>query len=102
MCREHHLPSYQRKLVRTVLEQFVLPLRGGDDVRVAVADADGDDPGDAIEVAFAGFIPDVLLFAFDQHDGFLVIEKEAGAEIFLALGEDFGGGGAGVGLGLVR
>jgi hypothetical protein len=71
-------------------------------VGVAVADADSRDAAEAVEVAFASVVPDVLHFALHDHDGLLVVEEEAGVEELLALREDRGGGRAGVRGGRVR
>ena len=84
-----------------VLQRFVLLVRRGDDVRMAMADADGDDAAEAVEIAFAGFVPDILHLALHDHDRLLVVEKDAGVQELLAQGEHFLGGRAGVGLRLM-
>ncbi len=72
------------------------------DFGVAVADADGDDAAEAVEVLFAGFVPDVLHFSFDDHERVFVEVEEGGVEVFVAEGDGVGLGGAGVGAGFVR
>src|SRR5579871_1792173 len=84
-----------------MLIDFVLLVRSRDDVGMAVADTDGDDAADAVEVAFAGFVPDVLHGALDEHEGRLVVEKDAGVYELFAQCEDFGGRGACVFAGLM-
>ena len=42
-------------------------------------DGDGDDAGEGVEVLLAGFVPDVLHVAFDDHQGLAVIGDQARA-----------------------
>jgi len=70
-----------------VLERGILLVRRGNDVRMAVADADGHDATEAVEVAFPGVVPDILHAALDDHDRLLVVEEEAGVEVLLAQRE---------------
>jgi hypothetical protein len=60
------------------------------------------DAAEAVEVAFAGVVPDILHFALHDHDGLFIVEEESGVEELLALREHGGGGRAGVGCGRVR
>ena len=87
---------------RRVLERGVLGLGGGDDVWVAVADADGHDAAETIEVAAPGVVPDILHVSLYDHERLAVIEEEAGVEELLALREHLRGGRAGVDLRAVR
>ena len=73
-----------------------------DDLRMTMADGDGDDAGEAVEVLLAGFVPEVLHLAFDDQQRVLVVGEQARREILLAQGEDFGLGRAGVGFRFVR
>src|SRR6476619_2347690 len=41
-----------------MLQGFILPPYSLDDMRMAMSDADRDDPSQAIQVTFAAFIPD--------------------------------------------
>ena len=63
-----------------MLQHFVLLVRGGDHVRMAMADADRHDAAEAIEVALAGVVPDILHLALHDHDRLLVIEKNTGVQ----------------------
>ena len=85
-----------------VLERGVLGVGGGEDVRVAVADADGHNAAEAVEVAFAGGVPDVLHFALHDHERLLIVEEKAGVEELFALREHLIERGTGVGLRLMR
>ena len=55
--RDHGLIG---KAGRDVLKPVNLLLRAGDDPRIAMADADGHDPAEEIEILLALYIPDVL------------------------------------------
>src|SRR5436305_12118157 len=79
-----------------MLHRFVLPVRGGDDVRMTMSDADGHDAAESVEVALAHLVPDVLHAAFNQHDRFFVVEENAWVHELLALGENFLSGGTGI------
>ena len=87
---------------RRVLERFVLPPRGLDDVRMAMSDADRDDAAESIEIALARLIPDILHPALDEHERLLVVEKNSGIEKFLPKRENLVSGGTRVGVGLKR
>ncbi len=63
-----------------VLERGGLIVRGGDDLRMTMADADGDNAAEAVEVALAGLVPDILHAALHEHDRFFVVEKDAGIQ----------------------
>ena len=84
-----------------MLERLVLPARRGEDVWVAVADRDGGDAGEGVEVAPALVIPDVLAFSLHDHERLLVHVEQGGVKELLAEAIDFFSRGAGVGLGLV-
>ena len=64
-------------------------------------DADGDDSAEAIEIAAAFFVKNILSLAFHQHHRLFVIEENAGIEKFAAELQNFIGGGAGVGFWLM-
>ncbi len=85
-----------------MLERGVLGVGSGEDVRVAVADADGHNAAEAVEVAFAGGVPDILYFALHDHDRLLITEEQAGVEELFALREDLIERGTDVGLRLMR
>ncbi len=55
--RDHRLV---RKAGGDVLKPVNLRLRAGDDPRIAMADADGHDPAEEIEILLAVYIPHVL------------------------------------------
>ena len=80
-----------------VLDEAGLGDEGGGDFGVAVADGDGADAAEAVEVTAAGFVEEVLHFAFDGHEGVFVEEEDALVEDGFAAGEEVGFGGAGVG-----
>ena len=64
-------------------------------------DAHRHDAAEAVEVAFAGFVPDILHRALDQHDRVFVVEKNPGVHELPAQRENFRGGRPGVFLGLM-
>jgi hypothetical protein len=80
-----------------VLDEAGLGGEGGGDFGMAVTDGDGADAAEAVEVAAAGFVEEVLHFAFDGHEGVFVEEEDALVEDGFAAGEEVGFGGAGVG-----
>ena len=80
-----------------VLVEFALFVARGNDVRMAVTDADGDDAAETVEVALALFVPHVLTVAFHDHERLLVIEEDARVHELLAQGQHFVGGRPGVG-----
>ncbi len=82
-----------------VLEGPILLFDGGNDLRVAMADADSDDASEAVEIAFAGFIVEVLHMPLDEHDGIFVEGKKGRGEVLLPGFEYFLPAGAGIGLG---
>src|SRR5260370_37583354 len=86
---------------RRVLQGLVLAARGFNDVRMAMADADGYDAAETIEITFAGIIPDILHLPFHNHERLFVVEKNAGVEGLLAQSERFLGRRAGVRVGIV-
>ena len=81
---------------RRVLEDFILFPRRGNDVRMAMPNADGHNATNAVEVTLARVVPDVLHRAFDEHDGFFVVEKNSGIHELLAQREHFVGGRTGI------
>src|SRR5262249_47358093 len=74
---------------RGMLQHFVLAIRGGDDVRMAMADANGDDSTEAVEVALARVVPDVLHLSLDEHERLLVVEEDSGIQKLLSKREHF-------------
>ena len=84
-----------------MLQQFVLPPRRLDHVRMAMAHADGDNAAQRIQITAAFVVKEVLGFAFHQHHRFLVIEEQAGTEELAAQLQDLVKGRAGVGFGLI-
>src|SRR6516225_11952910 len=71
-----------------MLERFILFLRSGNNVGMAMSYANRDNSAEAIEVSFACIIPDVLEFSFHQHQRLFVIEEDSRVEELLAQGED--------------
>ena len=71
-----------------VLVEFALFGARGNDVRMAVTDANGDDTAEAVEVALALFVPDVLSVAFHDHERLFIIEEDAGVHELLAQHEN--------------
>src|SRR6185369_114433 len=84
-----------------MLQGFVLLASRLDDVRVAMADTDRYDTAEAVEIALAGVVPDVLHFAFHQHQRLFVVKEDAGIDELLSQGENLVGGRAGIRLGLM-
>ena len=84
-----------------VLEGLALVAHRFQDMRVAVADGDGGDAGKGVEVTPALLVPDVLAFAFHDHQRLLVEVEERRVQELLAQAIDFVGGRAGVRFGLV-
>src|SRR5260370_7573398 len=74
---------------RRVLQGLVLAARGFNDVRMAMADADGYDAAETIEITFAGIIPYILHLPFHNHQRLFVVEKNAGVEELFAQSEHF-------------
>ena len=58
-------------------------------------------PPKRIEIAPAGFVPDILHLSLHDHERLLVVEKDPGVEELLAQAQHLVGGRAGVGLRLV-
>ena len=73
---------------RRVLQTAGLLANALHDLRVAVADADRDDAGEAIQVLLARLVPHVLHVAFDDHQRIAVIRDDAGRQILMAEGQD--------------
>ena len=73
-----------------------------DNIRMAVADRDRDDPGEGIQILLAGLVPEVLHLAFDNHQWLGIIRNQARRKILLAKCDDFSFRGAGVRLRLLR
>src|SRR5580765_7712821 len=86
---------------RRMLQRLVLAAYRFKQMRMAMANADGYDSTQTIEVSLTAVIPDVLHLAFHNHQRLFVIEKDAGIEELLAQSEHFFGGRAGVGSGFV-
>jgi len=66
-----------------------------------MADAHGYDSAEAVEISLLGVVSDVLHFAFHEHDGLLVVQKNSGIQKLFAQGEDLAGGWTGVRCGLM-
>ena len=62
---------------------------------MAMAHADRHDAAEAVEIALARFVPDVLHLALDEHERLLVVEKDAGVQELFAQRQHFVGGRAG-------
>jgi hypothetical protein len=73
-----------------VLDEFVLLGDGGVHLGVAMADAHGANAAEAIEVAASGFVPDILHFALNEHEGLFVEREDGLVEDLLAAGEEVG------------
>src|SRR5262249_10811767 len=58
-------------------------------LRMAMADRNGDDTGEAVEILFAGFIPQVLQMPFNDEQRLLVIGDQARREVLPAQGKHF-------------
>ncbi len=52
---------------RRVLQSANLGLNLLDHLRMAMADGDGHDPRETVEILLAGFVPNVLAFALDDE-----------------------------------
>ena len=72
-----------------MLQRFVLFVGGGDNIRMTMADADRDDSAERIEIAPAGFVPDVLHLPLHDHERLLVVEKNSRIQELLAQLEHF-------------
>ena len=72
-----------------VVDRLVLPVRGLHHFRVAVPDADGDDAAEAVEIAAAGFVEEILRLAFDDGDRLLVVMENRRIHELVAEREDF-------------
>ena len=83
-----------------MLERFILPSRGLDDMRMAMSNADRDDAAESIEIALARLVPDILHPPLDEHQWLLVVEKNSGIEKLLPKREDLVSGGTRVRVGL--
>src|ERR1041385_673837 len=79
-----------------MLEGFILPARGINDMRVAMSNANGHYAAQTIEVSLAGVVPHILHSALNQHDGLFVIKKKAGIEKLLSQRQDLLSRGAGI------
>jgi hypothetical protein len=66
-------------------------------LRVCVADADGEDAAEAVEVAVALVVPDVLPLAADERERLLVVHRDGGEEKLFVLLDDLGAGRLGLG-----
>src|SRR6185436_16199797 len=84
-----------------MLKGFVLFAGRFDDMGVAMADADGDDAAEAVQVTSARVVPYVLHFAFDEHQRLFVVEEDAWVDELLAQGQHLVGGRSTVGFGFV-
>jgi len=73
-----------------------IDLRGdfAGDLGVAVADGDGQDAAEEIEVLVAVEIPEVLHLAAVGDQGLLEVVGDRGPEVFFVLGDDFVAAGA--------
>ncbi len=60
-----------------------------DDFRMAMADADGDDAGERVEIPPARLVPHVLHVAFDDHQRLAVVRDHAGRQILMPQREHF-------------
>ena len=60
-----------------------------DDLRMAVADGDGDDAGEGVEILLARLVPQVLHVPFDDQQRIAVVRDQAGRQILLPQGEHF-------------
>ncbi len=67
-----------------MLQRFVLLAHRFEHVRMTMADADGGDAGEAVEIAPAFFVPDILAFAFHQHQRLFIKMKKRWIEKFFA------------------
>jgi len=72
-----------------VLKRAELLAHAARDLRVAVPDRHAHDSGEAIEVALAGFVPEVLHVALDHEQRVAVVGPQAGREELLAKREHF-------------
>jgi hypothetical protein len=66
-----------------------------------MADGDGGDAGESVQVTPAVFVPDVLAFAFYDHERLLIEVEQGRVQILLAQAIDFVGRRASIGSGLV-
>ena len=87
-----HLEERDRRMQingRRVLELADLLFDLRHDLRMAMADRDADDAGEAVEVLLAALVPQVLHVAFDHEQRILVVGNEAGRQILTTQGEHF-------------
>src|SRR5215813_14125698 len=65
---------------RRVLQEFILPPRCLDHVRMTVTDADGRNATERIKISASTLVEDVLAFAFDDHQWSFVIKEYPGIQ----------------------
>ena len=82
-----------------VLEFGALLRERGEDFGMAMADADGDDSAEGVEVAPSGWVEEVLHPALNDRERFWIVVEDGGVEMGLAQGVQFGRGRPGVGFG---
>ena len=68
---------------------------------MAVADGDGDDAAEGVEITAAFFVVEVLHRPLHDHEGLAVVVEKGGGEVFLAEFQDLFRTRALVGAGLV-
>ena len=106
MCSASFLPNWATVGMqvdrRRVLEPADLLAHFLDDLRMAVADRDRDDPGEGVEVLLAGLVPEVLHVAFDDQQGLAIVRDQAGREVLAAHRQHLVARRAVVGSGRVR
>ena len=69
---------------RRMLVELALLVSRRNDVRMAVADADRNDPAEAVEVALTLLVPDILHPTFHHHKWLFVIKKNTRIDELLA------------------
>ena len=72
-----------------MLQRFILLVCGTDHVRVTMPDADRHDSAERVEISFTFFVPDVLHFAFDEHERLFVVEKNSRVQKSFAQMQNF-------------
>ena len=77
------------KTVETCCSVSICAMDLGVHLVVAVADADGDDAAEEIEVLVAVGVPDVLILGARDDQRFLEVMEDGGEEEFLVGEDDF-------------
>ena len=72
-----------------MLQYLVLPIGSIDNVRMTVANTNGHDPAERIQIPFTALVPNVLHLPFHQHERLFVVEKNSWIQKLLTQTQDF-------------